>query len=102
VVFPLKYKLGEIWPKVADCAQADGTGWCASGASRSGTVVAWADGTARPVANSLSYGAARAAASAGLIPVGTDGAIDLFNTGASAVTLTVDLTGGYYRYPSVP
>ena len=74
----------------------------ASGASRSGTVVAWADGTARPVANSLSYGAARAAASAGLIPVGMDGAIDLFNTGASAVTLTVDLTGGYYRYPSVP
>jgi hypothetical protein len=61
--------------------------------------VGWADGTARPVATSLSYRAASAAATAALIPVGPDGAIDLYNNGSSAVTLVVDLNGAYFPSP---
>ncbi|HEX6521418.1 MAG TPA: PKD domain-containing protein [Streptosporangiaceae bacterium] len=74
----------------------------AGGASRSGTIVGWADGTARPVATSISYDAGSTAADAALIPVGSDGEIDLFNAGPSAATLIVDLNGGYYRYGSAP
>ena len=70
----------------------------ASGASRGGTIVGWADGARRPVASTLSYGAG-AIAGAAMVPVGADGALDLYNAGPAAVTLTVDLTGAYYRYP---
>jgi hypothetical protein len=61
--------------------------------------VGWADGTARPAATSLSYGALSVAATAALIPVGSDGAIDLYNSGSSAVTLVVDLNGAYFASP---
>ena len=40
-----------------------------------------------------------ATAAADVVPVGADGAIELYNAGASTVTVTVDLDGGYYRYP---
>jgi prepilin-type processing-associated H-X9-DG protein len=69
---------------------------------RGGIVVGWADGHSRPAAASLRYTPGGAAAAAALIPVGADGAIDLYNSGPSAITLIVDLTGGYCRYPSIP
>ncbi|HEX6451681.1 MAG TPA: PKD domain-containing protein, partial [Trebonia sp.] len=68
-----------------------------SGATRSGTVVGWADKAARPVATSLGYGSGTTTATAALIPVGSDGVIDLYNNGASAITLIVDLAGAWYR-----
>jgi hypothetical protein len=71
----------------------------ASGASRGGTIVGWADGASRPVASTLSYGAGGAIAGAAMVPVGADGALDLYNAGPAAVTVTVDLAGAYYRYP---
>ncbi|HEX8005162.1 MAG TPA: PKD domain-containing protein, partial [Trebonia sp.] len=70
-----------------------------SGATRSGVVLGWADKTARPNATSLGYVPGITSATAALIPVGADGVIDLYNNGASTVTLAVDLTGAYYRYP---
>lgn len=69
----------------------------ASGASRGGTVTGWADGTARPGTTSLSYNDGIAAATAALVPVGTDGSIDLYNAGASPVTVAIDLLGAFYR-----
>ena len=68
-----------------------------SGATRSGTVLGWADKTARPVATSLGYDSGTTTATAALIPVGSDGVIDVYNNGASAITLIVDLVGAWYR-----
>jgi hypothetical protein len=68
-----------------------------SGATRSGTVLGWADKTARPTATSLGYVSGTTTATAGLIPVGSDGVIDLYNSGASTINLIVDLTGAWYR-----
>ena len=71
----------------------------AAGATASGTVTAYADGTARPDLISLSYARGAAAANAALVAVGSDGAIRLYNGGSRPVTVDVDLTGSYYAYP---
>jgi hypothetical protein len=68
-----------------------------SGATRSGTVLGWADKAARPVATSLGYVPGTTTATAALIPAGSDGVIDLYNNGTSAITMIVDLTGAWYR-----
>lgn len=71
----------------------------AGGATAGGYIVGWADMAARPNATSLTYSAGASAAAAGIIPVGADGVIDLYNGGLSTVNLIIDLTGAYYQYP---
>lgn len=71
----------------------------ASAATANGTVTAYADGTTRPAAASLSYSAATPVTTAAIVALGRDGAINLYNSGAKPVTVTVDLTGSYYAYP---
>jgi hypothetical protein len=69
----------------------------ASGAIASGTITAWAGGTTRPGGfASLSYAQGSTTTTAGIVPVGTDGAIDLHNYGTRPVTVALDLTGSYY------
>lgn len=70
----------------------------ASGATASGTVTAYADGTKLPGLISLSYGRGVQVANAAVAAVGADGAIRLYNGGAQPVTVTVDLVGSYYSY----
>jgi PKD repeat protein len=70
----------------------------ASGTMASGTVTAYADGTKLPGLISLSYARGAEAANAAIAATGADGAIRLYNGGARPVTITVDLTGSYYRY----
>lgn len=69
-----------------------------SGATASGTVTAYADGTKLPGLISLSYSRAVQMANAAIVAVGADGAIRLYNGGAKPVTVTVDLVGSYYSY----
>lgn len=40
----------------------------------------------------------RSAATAGIVGVGKDGAIDLYNYGTKPALVVVDLTGSYYAY----
>ena len=68
-------------------------------ATASGTIAAYADGTALPFLISLSYAPGVSVANASIVPVGTDGAIRLYNAGSKPVTVYVDLTGSYYAYP---
>jgi hypothetical protein len=70
----------------------------AVGASVGGTIVGYPDGTARAGTTSLTYTAGSTAVNAAIAAVGTDGAIDLYNSGPKPVTLAVDLTGFYYAY----
>jgi PKD repeat protein len=73
----------------------------ATGATATGAITAYADGTPRPASlTSLRYNAGVNAANAAIVAVGSDGAIDVYNTGTSPVTLWVDLTGSYYAYPA--
>jgi PKD domain/Right handed beta helix region len=74
----------------------------ASDATAGGFIESYPHGTSRPTARSLSYGSRATTASAAIIPVGSDGAVDLYNGGSRGVNLIVDLTGSYYQYPSVP
>jgi hypothetical protein len=70
----------------------------ASAATAPGTIAGYADGTSRPGTTNLSYASGGPVATAAIIRVGADGAIDLYNSGPGPVTLTVDLTGSYYAY----
>lgn len=74
----------------------------ASNAATGGFIEGYPDGASRPTARNLSYGSRATTASTAIIPVGSDGAIDLYNGGPSGVNLIVDLVGSYYQYPSVP
>jgi hypothetical protein len=58
----------------------------------SGTIVAYADGTARPQVTDLSYGAAQAISDQVVVPV-KDGKIDLYNDSAGSTGLTAVLSG---------
>ena len=71
----------------------------ASGATASGTIMAYADGTTLPAPMNLSYAAGATIANAAIVAMGHDGAIRLYNSGSRAVTVTVDLTGSYYAFP---
>jgi hypothetical protein len=71
----------------------------ASEATASGTVAAYADGTALPFLISVSYAPGVSVANASIVAVGTDGAIRLYNAGSRTVAVNVDLTGSYYAYP---
>jgi hypothetical protein len=71
----------------------------AANTTANGPITAWADGTTRPGGfASLSYVKGITATTAGIVAVGKDGAIDLYNYGTRPVTVAVDLTSSYYAY----
>ncbi|MGV9353593.1 PKD domain-containing protein [Streptomyces misionensis] len=61
----------------------------------SGYLVAYADGTSRPDVHSADYTSGHPAAGTALVKVGTDGEIDLYNAGSTAVDVDIDLLGDY-------
>ncbi|GAA5185447.1 hypothetical protein GCM10023322_29510 [Rugosimonospora acidiphila] len=54
----------------------------------------------RPTASSVDFAGGTTVANMAVIPVGADGAIDLYNGGGATVDLLVDLYGAYYQYPT--
>jgi len=61
----------------------------------SGYLTAWADGTTRPGTASLDYGTGRTTPNEILPPVGSDGYVDLYNGGSTAVNVLADQYGAY-------
>lgn len=74
----------------------------ASGATASGSITAYPDGASKPGTSVLSFAANHTTAATALVPAGADGAIELYNSGASPVTVRLDLAGIYYQYATVP
>ena len=62
-------------------------------ATATGYLIAYPDGTSRPNASSLNYMAGPAVANMSIMPVGTDGAIEIYNGGTQSVNLLVDRGG---------
>jgi hypothetical protein len=98
-------KLGIAGKNGVPAASAGGAGTTAvavnltaSGATGPGTITAYADGSGRPGTTSLAYTTIGPVATAAIVAVGADGAIDLYNGGLRPVTLAVDLAGSYYAY----
>ncbi|MEU5044106.1 PKD domain-containing protein [Streptomyces griseorubiginosus] len=60
-----------------------------------GYLTAWADGTTRPGTASLDYGTGRTTPNEILPPVGSDGYVDLYNGGSTAVNVLADQYGAY-------
>jgi PKD domain/Right handed beta helix region len=73
----------------------------ASGATASGFLVGYPDGTSRPAVTTISYSSGATVANWSTVPVGPDGSIDLYNGSSRTVTVVVDLIGAYYQYPSL-
>ena len=65
-----------------------------------GYITAYPDGGARPTASSVNFHAGQSAANAAVVPVGADGAIDLYNGGPTSVDLVADLVGLLLRRPT--
>lgn len=65
-------------------------------ATATGYVSAYADGTSSPSVSNLNYGVSAPVANSAIVQVGSDGYIDLRDTGSS-VDLIADLTGAFSR-----
>lgn len=64
-----------------------------------GYISAYPDGTARPNVASVNFQAGQTIANAAIVPVGANGAVDLYNSGPTSVDLIADLSGYYYDDP---
>jgi hypothetical protein len=72
----------------------------ATGALTSGYLTAYPHGVARPTASSVNYVSGRSVANMSVMPLGSSGAIDIYNGGGKPVDVIVDLNGTYFVYPS--
>jgi hypothetical protein len=61
--------------------------------SSSGDIVAYPDGTKLPGTSNLNYAASTDIANLVIVPVGTDGEIDLYNSGSGSTQLVGDVSG---------
>lgn len=64
-------------------------------AKAGGYLTLYPDGGARPTASNLNFGAGRVIANAVIVPVGSDGKIDLYNGSAGGTDVVVDVIGYY-------
>lgn len=58
-----------------------------------GDIVAYADGATRPSTSNVNFGANEAIAAMATVPVGADGAIDLYNFSTGTTDLIADISG---------
>ncbi|MEW1772714.1 PKD domain-containing protein [Streptomyces sp. NPDC086777] len=68
--------------------------------SGGGCLVAYPDGTSRPGTYSLNFTKGHPTTVRALVKVGTDGDIDLYNTGSTPVDVYADLVGAYTVIPA--
>ncbi len=59
----------------------------------SGYLTAWPSGRSRPVASNINFSAARNISNLAIVPIGTDGKINLFNGSVGTVQLVADVAG---------
>ena len=71
----------------------------AANESQAGYVTAYADGTQRPITSSTNYTAGDTVTGYQIVPVGSDGKIDLYNGSSGTTALIVDLTGYFVADP---
>ena len=71
----------------------------ATGATASGYLTMYPDGPSRPIVSSLNYVVGGSVANMSIMPLGTDGAVRIFNGGSRPIDVVVDLVGSQYTYP---
>jgi Concanavalin A-like lectin/glucanases superfamily len=64
-----------------------------TGQTAGGNLIGYADGTPRPVTSILNYPATGNISNSAIVPVGSDGDIDLYNASGGTVQVIVDLLG---------
>jgi hypothetical protein len=57
------------------------------------SAVVWPAGSARPATSNLNFAAGQTIANTVIVPVGTDGKVQVLNAAAAGVAVVVDLTG---------
>jgi len=72
----------------------------ATNETENGFVTAYADGTQRPLTSSTNYTSDDTVTGYQIVPVGTDGKIDLYNGSTGTTALIVDLTGYFVSDPT--
>jgi hypothetical protein len=68
----------------------------------SGVLKVYQHGVAQPYSSVLNYTGAPATPNLVVVPVGTDGVVDFYNSSSTSVDLIVDLVGWYSSWPSGP
>jgi hypothetical protein len=71
------------------------------GPAATGGVTAWADGSSRPNAGAMSFAAQQTTSALAVVPVGSDGKIDLYNNSAAGLQVVVDVAA-YVRADRQP
>jgi hypothetical protein len=61
--------------------------------SGNGFLEVYADGTARPAVSNLQFAKDRTTAEMAIVPVGTDGKIDIYDSGGSSTDVVGDVSG---------
>ncbi len=64
-------------------------------AKAGGYVTAFADGTSRPTASNLNFSAGQTVPNMAIVPIGSDGKIDLYNGSGGTTDLIADVAGYY-------
>lgn len=67
----------------------------ATGPTRGGNITAYADGASRPNTSNLNFAAGQTVANQVIVPVGSDGKIDLADESSGTVNLVADVAGYY-------
>ena len=70
-----------------------------AGSTGGGYVTAYGDGTARPTASNLNFSAGQVVPNLVVVPVGEDGAVDLYNGSSGSTQLVADVAGYYVSGP---
>jgi hypothetical protein len=71
-----------------------------TGATASGYLAAYPDGISRSAASSVNFSTGRTVANMTIMRLGSDGAIEIYNSSSRSVDVIADLIGTYYSYPS--
>ena len=98
----LKVQIGGVSGMPATGVSGVAVSLTASGGTAAGCISGYPDGAANPRASALCFASGQTVAGAAIIPVGADGAVELYNGSSGPVKLRVDLAGAYYQYPAVP
>ncbi len=72
----------------------------ATQATAGGYLIVYPGGSSQSNTSALNYTAGTSVANAGMVPLGADHTIKIYNGGSKSVDVIIDLEGTYYRYPA--